>query len=446
VDDEVEGGILQGQIELAECSPENGRERSDLILLDHLVRALVALGDDPRLKGKPGRIRAVSEELPALLDDPALLVHLLDDDVAEQAPVTEPVVVPTTGHLLHHPFRDDGKGNHLGMAVREGRAGGRPMVLEDDDGFEALIVHQVDGPLPVCPEHIGHPHLRQVEEIDVVALRLDHHLVSPDAVHLVVDPIPRLPEIPLDPKGRKLVGNHAECPSPVVCRIWVLVDEDLGRSHPLAPRAKRTKPLLPVRLRRGKIVGAAPPLRGDNDPSAHDGVFAQFRHVSSANGCGRNVKGRGRGAPVAAGPKAYDPLSAFLLLGDRLAIDAHRGDRPCDQPLFADLPAAPLANAKRAVIDPFHGLLDLGKEFALPVAEAEGEVPVRFQEGPVGGVREVLLRDHGHVGDRFPGTRQQLVHLAVKLFPAFLQNASFHSSPSRSGHEIIIDYILAPEE
>src|SRR3989337_4161129 len=47
VDDEVERGVLQSKFELAERTPENGRERPDLFLLDHLVRALGARGDHP---------------------------------------------------------------------------------------------------------------------------------------------------------------------------------------------------------------------------------------------------------------------------------------------------------------------------------------------------------------------------------------------------------------
>src|SRR3990172_8066787 len=82
VDDVVEGGVLQSQVELAKRAPEYGRQRPDLLLLDHLVRALMTLRDDPGLEGEPRRVRGVREELPALLDDADLLLHLLHDDVA----------------------------------------------------------------------------------------------------------------------------------------------------------------------------------------------------------------------------------------------------------------------------------------------------------------------------------------------------------------------------
>src|SRR3989304_9636723 len=140
VDDEVEGGVLQREVQPAQRPPEDGGQRPDLVLLDHLVGALVALWDDPGLEGKPGRVRAVGEEFPALLDDPDLMLHFLDDDVAEEAPVPEPEVVPAAGHLLHHPLRDDGGRDQLGVAVREGGPGGGAAGLEDDDRLEPAVL------------------------------------------------------------------------------------------------------------------------------------------------------------------------------------------------------------------------------------------------------------------------------------------------------------------
>src|SRR3990172_4555522 len=93
VDDEVEGRVFEGEVQAPQGPPENGGERFRLVRLDHLVGALVALRDDPGLEREAGGVRREGEELPGLLDDPDLLLHLLDDDVAEEAPVAEAVIL-----------------------------------------------------------------------------------------------------------------------------------------------------------------------------------------------------------------------------------------------------------------------------------------------------------------------------------------------------------------
>src|SRR5659263_555123 len=109
VDDEVEGWIFEGEVQPPQGPPEDGGERFRLVSLDHLVGALVALRDDPGLEREAGSVRREGEEFPGLLDDADLLLHLLDDDVAEEASVAEAVILPAAVHLLHQPLRDDGK-------------------------------------------------------------------------------------------------------------------------------------------------------------------------------------------------------------------------------------------------------------------------------------------------------------------------------------------------
>src|SRR5659263_582964 len=93
VDDEVEGWMFEGEVQAPQGPPEDGGERFRLVPLDHLVGALVPLRDDPCLEREAGGVRREGEEFPGLLDDADLLVHLLDDDVAEEAPVAEAVIL-----------------------------------------------------------------------------------------------------------------------------------------------------------------------------------------------------------------------------------------------------------------------------------------------------------------------------------------------------------------
>src|SRR5512139_2146149 len=119
-------------------------------------------------------------------------------------------------------------------------------------------------------------------------------------------------------------------------------------------------------------------------------------------------------------------LPDLFLLGDGLAIDAQGGDRPGDQPLLLDLPPAPVADPERASLDPLDGLLDLHQELPVPVPETEGEVPVRLEEGAVGGIREVLLGHGRHVRHRFLRARHELVQLPLELRPALFEDAAVH--------------------
>src|SRR5512140_1825984 len=135
--------------------------------------------------------------------------------------------------------------------------------------------------------------------------------------------------------------------------------------------------------------------------------------------------------PVAGGSRWRPPAGRLLdlfLLGDGLAVDALGGDRPGDQPLLLDLPAAPVADPERAALDPLDGLPDLGHELAVPVPQTEGEVPVRLERGPVGRVGEVLLLDVGHVDDRPLRSRQQFIQLTLEFGPAFFDDNVVHRS------------------
>jgi len=232
-----------------------------------------------------------------VLDDPHLLFHLLDDDVAEQAPVAEAVILPAPVHLLHHPLGDDGKGDQLGMAVGQGRPGGRPVVLEDEDRLEPAVLRQVDETLPVGPENVLEPLLGQVEQVDVVTLRLDDDLVGPDAVHPVVDPVRGLPQLPLDLQRGKLVGDHAQGPVRIVGLPALPEGEDLGGRHPLAAGAQGAHPLAPGRGLRGKFLGTLRPLGGDDDPPADDRIFPKFRHAAASGGERKSVEAPG-GTPT----------------------------------------------------------------------------------------------------------------------------------------------------
>ena len=74
-----------------------------------------------------------------------------------------------------------------------------------------------------------------------------------------------------------------------------------------------------------------------------------------------------------------------------LALDALGRHRPRLEPLDRDLLTAGFADPVGAVLDPLERLLDLLDQLALAVADAEQEIAVGLQRGPVGRVGEVLV-------------------------------------------------------
>src|ERR687898_1910343 len=95
----------------------------------------------------------------------------------------------------------------------EMRAGGRAVILEDDDRAEAAILLQIVDALAESTEHlldIALPHRRQRL---LVARRLDDHLVGADAVHLVEEALALAVERAFDAQHGKLVRHDAQAPA-----------------------------------------------------------------------------------------------------------------------------------------------------------------------------------------------------------------------------------------
>lgn len=102
---------------------------------------------------------------------------------------------------------------------------------------------------------------------------------------------------------------------------------------------------------------------------------------------------------------APDLLVRFLSL---LAINAERGHGPGFESCFTNLFTAFLADAVSAVIYTLQSLFDFSDQLPFTVPYPEGEVPVRFQGGPVRWVRKVGLFG-GHAGHGLIGLIQKLV-------------------------------------
>ena len=86
------------------------------------------------------------------------------------------------------------------------------VVLEDQHVAQPLVAVEVEDPLAVRAQHLVNVLERQVGQVLVVRRSLDHHLVRPDPVHLVVEPLAAPFEGAFDLEGRELVRHHPHHP------------------------------------------------------------------------------------------------------------------------------------------------------------------------------------------------------------------------------------------
>jgi hypothetical protein len=99
-----------------------GKDLSSLFILEglHMLETgMMGLRKDPRLKWRSGGERGNRDERLIFIDDPASLLKLLADDIAEDTSVFITKIVFCPFDLLTHSLRDDGEGNDLGVWMFE---------------------------------------------------------------------------------------------------------------------------------------------------------------------------------------------------------------------------------------------------------------------------------------------------------------------------------------
>src|ERR1700745_1145643 len=99
------------------------------------------------------------------------------------------------------------------MRMLEGSAGSFPVIFEDEDVAEALVVFQVEHAVAVSPQHVFRGAGRESGERGHVIWRLDNHFVSADAVHFVKEPFAFAVEIHLDAKRGEAIRDDANAPA-----------------------------------------------------------------------------------------------------------------------------------------------------------------------------------------------------------------------------------------
>ena len=150
-----------------------------------------------------------------------------------------------------------------------------PMVLEDQDVLEAPVLLQIDDAVPVRPQNVFNPLLRNAGQGGVVLGRFDDDLVRPNAVHLVEHAFGLPVQASLDSKGRKLIGHHAHRPIRGVARSAVrAIRQHLGRSLAFIAIAERAKAALHFHRLAAEVGGTLGAIGRNDYPSSYDWIFA----------------------------------------------------------------------------------------------------------------------------------------------------------------------------
>lgn len=133
VQDEVIRRVRQDRIHAPEGFPEDRSQEFELGALAFLEVACMAFRQDPHFKGKPRGVGRDAEKFRIFQNDPRPFRRFLPQDIAIDAAFFLLEVLPAAVDFLQHARRDHWKSDELRMAVFQGRARRRAMVLKDED-------------------------------------------------------------------------------------------------------------------------------------------------------------------------------------------------------------------------------------------------------------------------------------------------------------------------
>src|SRR5260370_38905780 len=127
------------------------------------------------------------------------------------------------------------------VGVIDGRHGGFPVILENENVPEALVIFQVQHAVAVSPEHVFHGALWQSRQRRRMIRRLHDHFMSADSVHLVEEAFPFAVQIAFDAQRWEFVRYHSDTPARSVGPAAVpAIYQNLSRRLDFVPPAKGT--------------------------------------------------------------------------------------------------------------------------------------------------------------------------------------------------------------
>jgi hypothetical protein len=189
VDDVVIGRVVQNPIHPVE---RLGKDLGSLLIeggIHMLITGVMGFGKNPCLKGKSRSKRSHRDEGIIFEDEAALLLNLLADDITEDAPVFIIEIIFRPLDLFNHSPGDDGESDDLGVGMFQRSPCCHSMVLKYENISEPLIILEIGNPVSVGCQDMCYPLERHGGQGFMVAGCFNDHLVGPDSVHLVVDPL-----------------------------------------------------------------------------------------------------------------------------------------------------------------------------------------------------------------------------------------------------------------
>src|SRR5216684_3062388 len=169
----------------------------------------------------------------------------------------------------------------------DGRAGSFPVILENQNVTETLVILQVQHAITITPEDVLHGAFGQGGERRKMVGRLDNDFMRADSVHLVKETFSFAVQFAFDAQGGKFVWHNPDAPAR---RVWASavpsVDENFRRSSSFIAHAEGAILLfsrddaLPE-----EIVRPLSSFRRNDHPSARDRVLTQLRQSNPPRRC-----------------------------------------------------------------------------------------------------------------------------------------------------------------
>src|SRR3989475_12374192 len=144
VEHEVERGIAQHAVHPPQEVTEKSGEPPQLVRAGFLEGGPVDRRQDPCLEREARRERRQRDAAAGVDDRPPAAAPLLAQDVAPHAALLQLVVAGRARQLLSDHDGNDRRRDQLRVGVPERGAGGRAVVLEHQDVFEAWVLLEVE--------------------------------------------------------------------------------------------------------------------------------------------------------------------------------------------------------------------------------------------------------------------------------------------------------------
>ena len=119
-----------------------------------LKRGLVSLGQNPRFKRKPWRIRTKRHKVLVFRGNSHPRLCFLPDNVTENTAFFVGKIPLCAFQLFHHLLGQNWKRDDLRMRMLQGRARGFAMVLKNQNVLEPAVLLQVQNAVAESPQHI----------------------------------------------------------------------------------------------------------------------------------------------------------------------------------------------------------------------------------------------------------------------------------------------------